>query len=790
MATLSAGDLTNLRTKQHHANLYLSVFQPASLLVAQVANASIARGARSIAYDTGSGTAAEYATIEAGQTLEVDTATGTEYVRVKAITGNQVSGTITVAENGIVWDDNQVIRIKHNYELWPVFPAIRSGVFYKDYNVSYSNQNSRPDPVAIIGPHLCGFLSAGSIAFSLNSSSSYAIASGATVSSRVWSCVHNGGGTGGVSFSSSTAANPTLTITQTGQYWLKCTVTDSNGKTQSTYRAIFVYDTSTMPIIDFSIMSLSADWESAQWRCSVNITGSSTKTYLPDGSLAVIWYQNYFDAVEGYVNLWDFGDNIIFCGYLWSDSDSDDFTKGTGAVAFEIIQALAYLDAITDYGTVSLEAKTTPAMWSDYASWLTVGRGVHHLLRWDTTMLEVCDVLGLTDNTYGVKVLEFTEETLLQRIQSVSYQRGIHAKLVSNRMGQCYFARDSQLLNTAGRAGLDTVFTLTTADISGGVNLVRNTETQRAFADTDGFTYSHPTSTAYISMIPGYVASSVSYNLPMPRGTGTEQDKSQVLNPAGGQTDCNERVGRKLAMANVDPREIRVTMRGCYLGAYDIVPLIGWYNWGILDNVLRRELDLYGVNFICRGVSHQFTYSPSFTGIIQTTEVILQPEAQGPDGIPGNYPTSYPGIKTESPDWDNTYDLIVIGTTDSGVFIKNWGQSPVTRNTGLTGTDLNLRSLRINPNDSTWWIVNQSGIAYSDDKGLSWTEEAKASFGVPENAAGDAPAPATGDLDQIDLTFDNNGNMYLLRTWASPKRAWIYIRDVDGTWTNQQIILP
>src|SRR5262245_59181152 len=129
MSTISAGDLAQLRTEQQRAALYLSVVQPATLLTALVNNGSIARGARSIAYDGGTGTG--FATIQEGQTLEVDTAKGTKRIRVKSISGNQTSGTITVDENGIVWADNLVIRIKHNYEVWPIPPAIRSQVFYK-----------------------------------------------------------------------------------------------------------------------------------------------------------------------------------------------------------------------------------------------------------------------------------------------------------------------------------------------------------------------------------------------------------------------------------------------------------------------------------------------------------------------------------------------------------------------------------------------------------------------------------------------------------------------------------
>jgi len=160
----------------------------------------------------------------------------------------------------------------------------------------------------------------------------------------------------------------------------------------------------------------------------------------------------------------------------------------------------------------------------------------------------------------------------------------------------------------------------------------------------DGFTYSHPTSAPFISMIPGYIEVLISYNLPQPRGTGVADDKQQVLNPAGGQTDCNERVGRRHALENVSPKEIRIDMRGNYIGAFDIVPQEGWYGWTVADNALKRELPLNGIKTVCRAVSHRFGYTEDrFNGVIQTS-VVLQPEAQGPDGIPGNYPTSYPTI--------------------------------------------------------------------------------------------------------------------------------------------------
>lgn len=658
MATLSAPQLVNLRTTAHRSSFYLSVFQPATLLAAQVNNGSIARGARSIAYDSGSGSG--FATIEGYQLLEVDTATGTEYVRVKSITGNQTSGTITVDENAINWGDNNPIRIKHFYPMVAVPPSIRSGIFYKFYDTVYSTQNSTPNPVTIIGSHLVGVLTAGSVAFSLNSSSSYAIAQGATISSRVWSCVHNGGGTTGISFSSTTAANPTLTITAAGQYWLKCVVTDSNSKTQATYRAVFVYANLNDAYIDFTVQSLSGDWSLGGWQASVEVTGNVALSDFPDGALAVIHYKNYFDATEGYVDLWGTaGQNIVLSGYIRRDQDNDNFDEGTGKVNFDITTPDGVMDNMSELGSISLNAISSPSKWYQYASWLTVGRGVHHLLKWHSSVLETCDVLGLTDNTLGVKNTDFTEPSVLQMINGLGFQRGHFAKMASSRLGRLYFVTDSQMLNTAARAALDTVFTLATSDISGVVDVVRQPEAVAGVADLDGFSFDGATSTPFISIMPGYRESLISYGLPGFRGTSPISTKSQVLN---NQTDSNEKVGRVFAQANNNPLEMRFSTPANYLGAFDIVPSIGWYNWGIADADLKRNTELNGRLLLCRNTTHQIDVQ---NGTVQTS-VVFEPEAHGPDGIQGNYPVGYPAPSLRPPSWTPSAGGAIYGYIGGG----------------------------------------------------------------------------------------------------------------------------
>jgi hypothetical protein len=151
---------TTLRNSQQKSDIYLSISRPAILLSGLIAG-SPTRGQRSIDYDNG--TATGFSTITAGQRVVFDTQYGLQEALLGLISGNDTSGTIELFENGLVLADNDPVIIYHDHStIYPIPPAIRSGIFYKFYSTLYSDQNSQPNPVAIIGSHRAGFLDAGS----------------------------------------------------------------------------------------------------------------------------------------------------------------------------------------------------------------------------------------------------------------------------------------------------------------------------------------------------------------------------------------------------------------------------------------------------------------------------------------------------------------------------------------------------------------------------------------------------------------------------------------------------
>lgn len=161
MPALTSPQLTSLRANGHKAKFYLSISKPATLLTALI-DGSPARGATSISYDTGGGTG--FSRIKAGQTLLVVTATGTKNVRIRGISGNQTSGTITVAANGIVWADNQALTVLEDYEPRSWLPRFNeANQFRKDWDIAYPGLYPATLPVCIAGPNRASKITSGSI---------------------------------------------------------------------------------------------------------------------------------------------------------------------------------------------------------------------------------------------------------------------------------------------------------------------------------------------------------------------------------------------------------------------------------------------------------------------------------------------------------------------------------------------------------------------------------------------------------------------------------------------------
>lgn len=633
-SVFTAGDLSNLREKSHNSIVYVSVFKPATLLTARVNDAGAAHGDRTIVYDTGVGP--NFSLIENGQTLWVGTAAGLHdkgKVRIKDIAGAAAAGSTIVAENSINWGNNDYLTFLHNYELWPIFPSFdpATGIFTKDIGtgatgVTYTDENTQPPPVCLAGPHRAKEYKTSNIVFDIDLSDSYAIADGATISSYAASIAPAAAGAT-VTINGGTGVGD-VTATQKGQWIVKYTVTDSNAKTQVTYRT---YNTNA-PLLDLDNLALNGAWPKG-YKFSFSLHASAnTLADMPDGTICVLWYDSTIGGVANtFVEIW--GNNFkghITYGYLRRDRISTDFIEAGDVVNFEVSTIEALLDAKTEYGSIDLEAVAASTKWYQYASWMTVGRAIHHALKWHSTIFEVADVLGLMDNTVGVHFAEMNESSLYQRASSLASKKGIFANLCCDRMGRLHLSEDSQMQSDATRAAMDVLFSVSTVDIGNEIPMPRHQEKRVILAYLDGFAFDATTlvDTPLLSLSPGTV--------PNPEGTTKTKDSGQVLT---NQAEANEKAGRVLAVSNKEFDEWSMQFSGNYLGVVEIIPSLGLYKWFIADALIARDLPLLDSKLICRSVSHRFPED----GDIQTVAT-FEPVVISEDGQTDTYPSA-PGCK-------------------------------------------------------------------------------------------------------------------------------------------------
>jgi len=363
MTVISAGDLTKLRSKNHKQIHYLSIFKPETVLTAQVNDAAISRSAMSITFDSGVG---DISLVKPGMTLEISTADGIERLRIRSITGTTASGTINVAQNAVVWADNQVLTIKQEYLLWAILPRFEAAteIFWKDYDITYTDQTTtnKITPICIMGSNRAKFLTGASVSFNLDGSNSYSTISGATLSYS-WEST-----AGTIASPTSAATTISFTSTHPDGVIVSLTVTDNYGNSQISHRLYFVhspnFNDSAYPLADFDYATPpQGSWDSGGWRANIQVSSAAGISQIPDGTPIVIWQEAEYGSVASEIGLTN---EIVFSGFAKSESIVSD-TQGLNQTTFEVGTIESLLKARYLF-SVSLEVNASPSQWYHYNS--------------------------------------------------------------------------------------------------------------------------------------------------------------------------------------------------------------------------------------------------------------------------------------------------------------------------------------------------------------------------------------------------------------------------------------
>ena len=480
MTRLTNTQLAILRQRPQQTKLYLSVFQPQIVFQAQINDSGIARGAREIIYDTVS--FGSYTSIQPEATMWIGTTPGTKDVgKIRVRFAD--STTITVSENSnIDWRDDLFLTIFYYFELWPVFPRIElnpadegDSLFYKDYDIPYSNQNSILGTYINMGPHRAATLdpASGQAQIYWTSSGTYNLLEN-PLSYSWWFQ--------GATVTGSTLPNPGyVTYNQPGQYVTRLTVSGTNGEVDTSYRYVSIYNESNPPIQNWQLISLSGSRDEGGYNASIK---AFTNVPIQEQAVVVIYGENWYGSTKqslggNYPN----GSDIFFVGHITKDSIQYDYEHSE--VTFDV-QSVTGAMKMSQGFSVSVESVSAPTKWYELLD-MDGRRALYHYLRWHTTALLFND-FRFSGDDYKIQFFDSDRESMFSALDNFMRDTLV-GQVVSDRQGKVWM--EVQAMAYQNPTGTFTpVMNLTDNDWIGTPNIEERLSDDLSFIELGGIAYS------------------------------------------------------------------------------------------------------------------------------------------------------------------------------------------------------------------------------------------------------------------------------------------------------------
>lgn len=609
MTLLSASQLQTLRTRPQQTQLHLSIFEPSIILSCKV-NGAITKGTQTIPYN--SVTSGSYTNVQADMTLLVGSTPGNYdkgRVRVKSAT----AANILIAENSqIEWSETPLyLTIIKYWELWPVFPRIISDpsnsenvIFYKDYDIAYSNQNSVLGTFVCSGPHRAKYLDGGSVQIYYSSTGTFN-----PILSSLGHYWEFEGGT------PSTFAGPTpgnVSYATPGHYVTKHIVTGSNGCYDISYRYVSIYDrptvSSSTTIQEFGVGSIDGSRDSGGYTTNITINQPITSKLIP-GMVVVLFSENTYNGIAASIGGNNSNNSDIFLvGHILEDTIKYDYE--TSSVEFVIGSITELMKACQGF-SVSVEDSLSPSTWYQLLN-MDSQRAVYHYLRWHSTALTLADLTFFGD-FYPIQYFDADRGSLYDAINNF-LNSTIPGELVADRQGGMFA---EELAHAKPSIISPTIMTATKNDWMGEPNIKEQVDEVLSYLEYGGIAYSGKTTGTYAALMacaPG--------NAPAYHGT---LERSQGLALLG-QSALNTLVANVYANKNAEFPHIEMDMAGTFYNL-DIAP-----QQQIQMNILASDTDrnkLITGTYTPQSISYQFDGNNLFLYPKVIYRRVLQPSLTG-----------------------------------------------------------------------------------------------------------------------------------------------------------------
>lgn len=560
MPALSPGDTTSWRTHPQNYRGALYLLKPIVVYAARTSYVADPIYPVSGIVTTGATTGA-YTDVKEGMLVLVGTSAGADDLGRVWIQSDPVNATLPIPpcyqgiSDGTVSLTNAlyvtVLKLYLPRPKTPKIDLVSPYTMYKDGSLTVSTRTTTPPPVANAGAWMAGQVDTGTLLLTVSFSASGALAtaSGATIASVLWNV---DGGT--ITVGTTTTTNITATF-PAGYYYVKLTVTDSNGITHTRKTLVMAgNETTYKPIYNFK-------------RTGCRHTGAGqTTTFVvketidmddyPDGT-AVILVKDELPALTSYAPTGR--QTVRFCGWLDKEPTRIQATA-SGAireVTLAVMDAAGKLARMREFPQI-VRAVTSPALWTE-ATHVNVDQYTHYLLQWHSNILDLVDFQWTTYgySQYPLIALDSDGADLFEQVDSIA--RTIGYFFNCDPWGRLALIPDEMQLPTVTEVGT----------VSGLAGLrSRSTTTTVALNETDWTqpTYTHKRPPAVYWEIGEAIVANATTPLPaFVIGPGAipgygESSKTVTRQVVVNSTELQYRIGKLLGIDNADDSLFDVTL--------------------------------------------------------------------------------------------------------------------------------------------------------------------------------------------------------------------------------------
>lgn len=812
--TVNAADESRLKGDSHLLRPRLNVFPPVAVATGTVT-------VRPDYYPIGS-IEVSFSTsgIRVGQMVEVREPTG-ELVTYAVV--RKVDGSTTLYIDGKSRGDagraqrllralqvGQVVTVYSFQPLWSMLSRIYQGVFYKQYDIPYSNQGIRPAPVLNMGDWqvIDADLNTevGTVTFDARSSYGW----NSQVIGYSWTLPDE------ATLVSGATTSDTLTFEiPPGFYIVYCTITDNLGATTTGMRPVWVNHPTLYPAFsDLYDIEITSDQQDRTGRSmQIRVYGDVPESAVMPGAAMVFSDHPLFngDSLTSSARYLD-----TYVGWIGNETPKFERINGEKSIGFDLGSPYARFGEIPMVSQAIIEVPS-PSDWTEVLDGLgTPGFVGYYILKYHTTYLDMFDYNDLPElNPPRKKNWGLNGSTVANYIEQMGKMVG--GTIGCDSAGHMYIRRNPMIEEDSFRNALEVHYTWDTDGI------IAAPEYSKRFFPTVGqirafaFAYTGGEPVACASVAPGFTQG---------QAPGKRDEESLILAEFGTAQDKINRVaGHLYALANNPTPEIQIAVNRnmdivepCLMiwhrlrietdfdprgDGYNgrVLPLSVDRSWSEENGVWFKEIrvtfqtesfgqpgETYIINEgggstyppfeppseseIAIRFQDELSYIAFWNGI---GEFVVTTDGENYRHLSANIPN---GIVADcTVDWQSSYvrsnfvsgeqRVFVAAVDESNIYVyrsnnillnaTDW--SPLITLSGITGGSVRILTTSFQPNYVVVVWHSSLGIryAFSTDNGGTWSSNGGAGYPVGEASAGDT----FNDGTALGADLDNNGTLYV-----------------------------